>query len=60
MTTSTPENTTDTKGRIKEATGDITGNDRLKNEGRTDQAAGKVKHFVDEASNKVKGLTHRH
>ena len=32
----------DLKGRMKEAAGDLTGNDRLKNEGAADQAEGKV------------------
>jgi len=31
------------KGRVKEAIGVATGNKRLKHEGRTDQAVGKVK-----------------
>ncbi len=42
------------KGRVKEAAGDLTGNQRLKNEGRTDQAAGKVKNTVERVVNKVK------
>lgn len=32
----------DMKGRMKEAAGDLTGNERLKNEGAADQAEGKV------------------
>jgi len=31
------------KGRVKETIGVVTGNRRLKDEGRTDQAVGKVK-----------------
>ena len=31
------------KGRIKEAVGALTDNDRLRDEGKADQAAGKVK-----------------
>jgi uncharacterized protein YjbJ (UPF0337 family) len=31
------------KGRVKEAVGALTGNEKLKEEGRVDQAAGKVK-----------------
>ncbi|MFZ1890457.1 MAG: CsbD family protein [Candidatus Binataceae bacterium] len=42
------------KGRVKEAAGDLTGNQRLKNEGRTDQAAGKVKNTVERVVDKVK------
>ncbi len=32
------------KGRIKEAAGALTGNERLREEGQTDQAVGKMKH----------------
>lgn len=42
------------KGRVKEAAGDLTGNRRLKNEGRVDQAAGKVKTTVEGVVDKVK------
>ena len=34
------------KGRIKEAAGVLTGNDRLRAEGRADQAVGKTKQAV--------------
>ena len=46
-------NLDDAKGRIKEAAGDLTDNDDLKREGKADQAAGKVKDFVDDAKDKV-------
>ena len=36
-----------TVGRVKEALGALTGNKRLKDEGRIDQAKGSVKHAVD-------------
>jgi uncharacterized protein YjbJ (UPF0337 family) len=36
-------NTDDIKGKIKETGGELTGNERLANEGRADQAKGKVK-----------------
>lgn len=42
------------KGRIKEAAGALTGNDELREEGRTDQAVGKAKHAVQKAADKVK------
>lgn len=42
------------KGRVKVAAGDLTGNQRLKNEGRVDQAAGKVKTTVEGVVDKVK------
>ena len=41
------------KGRIKEAAGALTGNDELREEGRTDQAVGKVKQAVQKAADKV-------
>jgi len=46
-------NTDDIKGRVKEAAGDLTDNERLQREGKADQAAGKVKEFVDDAKEKV-------
>ncbi|HEV8462896.1 MAG TPA: CsbD family protein [Gaiellaceae bacterium] len=47
-------NADEAKGRMKEAAGDLTGNDDLKREGKVDQAEGKVKDKVDEAADKVK------
>ena len=44
----------DAKGRAKEAAGDLTNDDSLKNEGKVDRAVGKVKDKVDEAADKVK------
>jgi len=44
--------TEDLKGRAKEAAGDLTENDRLKREGKTDQASGKVKEFLEDAKEK--------
>ncbi len=41
------------KGRAKEATGDLTDNDDLKREGKTDQTAGKVKQKVEDAKDWV-------
>jgi uncharacterized protein YjbJ (UPF0337 family) len=41
------------KGRAKEAAGDLTDNDDLKREGKTDQAAGKVKQKVEDAKDWV-------
>jgi uncharacterized protein YjbJ (UPF0337 family) len=35
------------KGRVKEAAGSLTDDDKMKNEGRADQAAGKAKDKVD-------------
>jgi uncharacterized protein YjbJ (UPF0337 family) len=45
----------DTKGRAKEAVGDATGNDKLKDEGRVDRGKGKVKDAVDKVADKVTG-----
>jgi uncharacterized protein YjbJ (UPF0337 family) len=41
------------KGRIKEAAGALTGNDKLRTEGKTDQAIGKVKQIAEKAVDKV-------
>ena len=46
-------NTDDIKGRVKEAAGDLTDNERLKREGKGDQIEGKVKDFVDDARDKI-------
>ncbi len=42
------------KGRIKEAAGALTGNDKLRAEGKADQAVGEVKQVADNAVDKVK------
>ena len=42
------------KGRIKEAAGALTGNDKLREEGMTDQAVGKAKQAVQKAADTVK------
>jgi uncharacterized protein YjbJ (UPF0337 family) len=44
------------KGHAKEATGDVTGNDDLKNEGKVDRTSGSVKDKVGEASDKIKDV----
>jgi uncharacterized protein YjbJ (UPF0337 family) len=46
-------NTEDLKGRAKEAAGALTGDESLKNEGRIDQAAAKVKDAVDSVKEKA-------
>lgn len=38
------------KGRVKESAGALTGDSRLKNEGRVDQAKSSVKNAVDKVS----------
>jgi uncharacterized protein YjbJ (UPF0337 family) len=42
------------KGRIKEAAGALTGNDKLREEGKTDQAVGKTKQAVQKVADTVK------
>ncbi len=44
----------DLKGRTKEAAGDLTDDQSLKNEGKVDKATGKVKDTVGDAADKVK------
>jgi uncharacterized protein YjbJ (UPF0337 family) len=42
-----------TKGHVKEAVGDLTDNDELRDEGKRDQAAGKVKEKVEQVTDKI-------
>ncbi len=42
------------KGRIKEAAGDLSGDQDLKNEGKVDQASGGIKEKVGDAADKAK------
>jgi uncharacterized protein YjbJ (UPF0337 family) len=42
------------KGRVKEAAGDLSGDQSLKNEGKVDKASGKTKNAVGDAADKVK------
>ncbi len=42
------------KGRLKEAAGALTGNDKLREEGKTDQAVGKAKQAAQKAVDTVK------
>jgi uncharacterized protein YjbJ (UPF0337 family) len=43
------------KGRVKEAAGALTGNRRLKNEGRIDRAKGSAKNAVDKVAHALTG-----
>ena len=43
------------KGRAKEAAGALTGNRRLKNEGRADHAKGSAKNAVDKVADTLAG-----
>ncbi len=42
-----------TKGQLKEAAGELTGNDQLRAQGKTDQAVGKVKQIAEKAIDTV-------
>jgi uncharacterized protein YjbJ (UPF0337 family) len=46
----------DAKGRTKEAVGDVTGDQDLKDEGKVDRASGKLKDAVGGIADKAKGL----
>jgi uncharacterized protein YjbJ (UPF0337 family) len=47
------------KGRAKEAAGDLTDDDDLRNEGKVDRAGGAIKNKVDKATDKVKDAVNR-
>ena len=47
-------NTDETKGRLKEAAGDLTGDKDLKREGKVDRATGAAKDKLDDAADAVK------
>ena len=44
------------KGRVKEAAGDLTDDDSLKNEGKVDRATGTVKDKVGDVADKAKDV----
>ena len=46
--------TDEVKGRVKEAVGAVTDNNKLRAEGQTDQAVGKVEQVAEKAADKVK------
>jgi uncharacterized protein YjbJ (UPF0337 family) len=48
------EHIDEAKGRTKEAAGDLTGDDKLKREGKVDRAVSTIKEKVDDAADKVK------
>lgn len=47
------------KGRVKEAVGVLTDDQRLKNEGKLDQATGKIKEVVERGIDKAKNVVQR-
>ncbi len=44
----------ETKGRIKSAAGELTGNEQLKTEGKIDKASGKIKGVLEKAGDRLK------
>jgi uncharacterized protein YjbJ (UPF0337 family) len=49
------ENREEAKGRAKKAAGELTGDEKLKQEGRADKASAKVKKGIDKAKDAIKG-----
>jgi uncharacterized protein YjbJ (UPF0337 family) len=52
-------NVDDLKGRVKEAAGDLTDDQSLKDEGKVDRATGKVKEGFEKAEDAVEGVADR-
>ena len=52
-------NKDDAKGRVKEAAGNLTGDDDLKREGKIDKASGAAKDGVEKAADKAKDALRR-
>ncbi len=46
----------ETKGRLKQAAGDLSGDKDLKNEGKVDRASGKVKDAIGGVADKAKEM----
>jgi uncharacterized protein YjbJ (UPF0337 family) len=53
------DNFDDLKGRTKEAAGDLTDDQGLKNEGKVDRASGEVKDKVGDAADKAKDVVNK-
>jgi uncharacterized protein YjbJ (UPF0337 family) len=49
----------DIKGRVKEAVGDLTDNEDLKNSGKADKAAGKAKQVAERVIDKARSSIKR-
>jgi uncharacterized protein YjbJ (UPF0337 family) len=49
----------DVKGRVKEAAGDLTDDQSLKNEGKVDRATGSAKDAVGNAGDKIKDAVNK-
>jgi uncharacterized protein YjbJ (UPF0337 family) len=52
-------NTDDMKGRMKEAAGDLTDDDDLKREGKTDQLGADIKDKANKVVDKAKDMVNR-
>jgi uncharacterized protein YjbJ (UPF0337 family) len=50
------ENKDQVKGKVKQAVGDLTGNEDLRREGKADEKAGEVKEFVEGVKDKADDL----
>lgn len=50
------ENKDQLKGKVKQAVGDLTGNEELTKEGKADEKAGKVKEFLGDVKDKADDL----
>lgn len=50
------DNLDEAKGGAKRAVGELTDDDRLKQEGTIDKGTGKAKESIDKAADKAKGL----
>jgi uncharacterized protein YjbJ (UPF0337 family) len=55
----TDKNVDESKGRVKEAAGSLTGDDDLKREGKVDQAKASIKDKIDKAAEKAKDVLDR-
>lgn len=51
-----PDNMDEASGRAKQAVGDLTNDQDLKDEGKAQEAAGTAKEMVDNVADKAKGL----
>jgi uncharacterized protein YjbJ (UPF0337 family) len=49
-------NTDQTKGKIEQAVGDLTGDKDLKKQGKTDERAGKAKEILDDTKDKAEDV----
>jgi uncharacterized protein YjbJ (UPF0337 family) len=50
------DNKDQVKGKVKQAVGDLTDNEELKQEGKTDERAGQVKEFLENVKDKADEL----